>query len=261
METNQTKPKLIVFDIDHTLINGNLSKILLKQAIKQKPWLFFKAIPLIIYDFYLKKIKLPALLKKELKNNNYQKIDTAVQKDFIQLYKKIFTLLHGFHIKKQGLQKVAEQTFTPTFLKEHLFAKGITKVKAHLKEENTIIVFASGELEEIIQPFLQAFTKMIKYPLDKNNFFAVGTEKTTKGFDVCIGSGKVKRIMNCLQQHGFNDLVIDTAYSDNDLLKDFPLILAAHHKRIIINHKNKYYDFMPKEMKKTLTFLPNWLKV
>lgn len=254
------KTQLIVFDIDHTLINGNLSKILLKQAIRHKPWLFFKAIPLIIYDFYLKKIKLPALLKKELKNNNYQKIDATVQKNFIQLYRKIVTLLHGFHIKNHGLQNVAEQTFTPAFLKEHLFTKGVAKVKAHLKEENTVIVFASGELEEIIQPFLQAFAKMIKYPLDKNNFFAVGTEKTTKGFDVCIGGGKVKRIFACLKTHGFNDLTINTAYSDNDLLKDFPLILAAQHKRIIINIKNNYYDLLPKELIKTFTFLPNWSK-
>ena len=66
--------------------------------------------------------------------------------------------------------------------------------------------------------------------------------------------------MMCLNKHEFDNLEIDTAYSDNDLLKDFPLILAAKHERIIINTKNNYYDLLPKELLKTLTFLPNWYK-
>jgi len=264
MEKNQNN-RIVVFDIDHTIIQDNLTKLLIKDHIKKHPWLFIRCIPLFLYDFFLKKIKLPFKIYYHLKRQNgtlnLKKLDTLLQASILKLYQKIFSVLNWMYPQEHDLENAATALFTPRQLQKLVYKKAITELKAQLAIPNTTVVLASGELETILQPFLKTLALLLDHNPATNRLLVVGTQnKNNHITTLSTSSGKVDRINELLDEYRLSNDSIVNAYSDNQFLTDLPLLLLANQKRIIISEKNRFYELLPKGIVDSFVFTPEWKK-
>jgi len=262
------KPKscvnVVVFDIDNTLIRGNITLFFLKLLIKEKFYFFRKCFMLLIKGAILIFHKLPSITKKILlQSGNVYRLDQAICHAVKKFYKQFFIIFAELNLQGEKLQQKARPIFSNNFFKKYLYARGLEKIKHHLNEHNTIIVLLSGSVQELVDSFFEKLCDQLDMQeiTWRNRFFARGTYIEENGrIHLCIGSEKNKILKKLLHEKGYNHYALQFIYSDNSFMADLPLLIEAKHGGALISKKNELYLTLPKKLLRSFIFLPEWRK-
>jgi len=260
------KPNIIVFDVDNTLIKGNLTLFFLQSLIKERFFFFYRCLFLLLKGAYLTLRQLPAVTKKTLvSSGNIYLLDRNICMALKTFYKTFVSTLKKLDLVGIKLEKKAAEIFYDGFFAKHSYAQGFVKIKEHLVEPNTIVVLLSGSPQELVNVFYDSLCKQLtKEKLDwQGKFFARGTDlsqKTVPNDSVtpCIGSEKNKMLKKLLTANGHPAYTITYIYSDNNFMADLPLLIESQNGGMLISKKTSLYSFLPKSLTKNFIFLPSW---
>lgn len=265
------KNKIIVFDVDHTLIRGNLTVFLLRFLIKTQPSILKKisflkkCLPLLLRGAFLHIWQLPYLSKKILRKDGFYKSNYILFCLIKMFYQSIFNKLKAFNLLEKKLQEAANQFFSEEFFEKYAYKKGIEKIKHHLCNQNNVVVLLSGGLQEPLNIFFTSLCKKFSEEnIDwKNRFFVQGTvlKINTKNVNPCIGHEKNNFLKKLLNENGYKDYEIEFIYSDNKLMTDLPLFIESKRGGAVICEKTTLYQFLPEKLTETFIFLPAWNKI
>jgi len=256
---------IIVFDVDNTLIKGNLTLIFLRNLSKQN-WnlgkdLGIEAIKLFLFLL----IKFPkAIFLTFSKKPNFYFLSYKATKYIRKIYTDIFRILknHGFNNSK--LQRQAFKILNKDLLEKKLHLESIDKLKHHIKNQHNIIVLLSGSMQEVLNVlFHQIRHQFRKDGINtKENFLVIGTQlnEETQNIEPCIGPNKIMLLKEKLKNLGADNSKIKFVYSDNALMIDLPLFIESQNGGAVISDKNKMYEKLPEKIKNVLKFLPGWKK-
>jgi len=263
---NDTSVSVIVFDVDNTLVKGNLTFFFLAHLAKQNFYSFYKCLGLLAHGALLTLKHLPSIAKKTLlKSGNIYQLDQIIYEAIKNFYQKFANTLNKLNVSKNDIKKISQKLFSEQFFKKHVYKQAIKKIEHHLNNNNnTIIVLLSGSPQEIISPFLQT----MRNELSKRNIiwnkrlFALGTKIGSTKSDVhpCIGSQKIIMLKQLLTQEGLTPYTLRFIYSDNGFMADLPLLLEAKNGGGLICRKSRLYQLLPKKLLESLVFLPGWAR-
>lgn len=257
------KPNIIVFDVDNTLIKGNLMIFFIKFLAKEKFYFLYKSIELLIKEIFIISKQLPFLIKVVFKEKNIYKFNQNIFLLIKQFYQKLFVILKKFDLLDNKLQKKAHSLFSEKFFEKYIYPKGINKIKHHLRNPNNIVILLSGSLQEVLNPFFQIICK--KFTEEKitwhNRFFVIGTQIKNSNIKPCIGSEKNKLLNALLKKQGYDGYTLKFIYSDNHFLIDLPLLIESKNGAVLIANKSFLYKTLPQSLLKNFIFRPYWNKI
>ena len=260
---------VIVFDVDNTLVKGNLTFFFLMHLAKQNFYCFYKCLGLLAHGALLTLKHLPSITKKTLlKSGNIYQLDQIIYEAIKNFYQKFANTLNKLNVSKNDIKKISQKLFSEQFLKKHVYEQAINKIEHHLNNHNnltnTIVVLLSGSPQEIISPFLQIIcNELRKRDIDwEKRLFALGTKIGITKEDVhpCIGSQKIVMLERLLTQENLTPYTIQFIYSDNGFMADLPLLLEAKNGGGLICRKSRLYQLLPKKLLESLVFLPGWAR-
>jgi len=262
------KPNVIVFDVDNTLIKGNLTFFFLKALVGEKFYFFRKCFVLIARGIYLCVLQLPLITKKMLvRKRNIYRLDKCICEAIKAFYQTFFKTFQKLDLLGKNLEKKATNIFGQNFFSRYVYAKGLLAIKDHLTDPNSIVVLLSGSPQELLDVlFNELCIQLDKENIDwKQRFFARGTMLTQgptlmESFSPCIGSEKNRHLKALLKDNGYDDYTIQFIYSDNGFMADLPLFLEAKFGGALISKKTKLYKSLPKKFMELFVFLPSWEK-
>lgn len=256
------KRNVIVFDVDNTIIKGNLTFYFLRFLAKEKIYFFYKCVPVLLSGTFLVMRSLPKLVKKILLcDKNFKELDESIGIAIQSFYEKIFALFEDLKLIGPDLEKKAKTLFTQKFLEKTLYKEAVSRIAHHLKNSNVTVVLLSGSPQEFINVLQDNLRKKFKkMNIDcENRFFARGTKIEKKSeILTCVGSSKLKVLKELFQKKGGYSLQF--TYSDNSFMADLPLITKSAHGGALITEKNSLYQALPNKLLKRLVFLPEWEK-
>jgi len=261
----EKKPNVIVFDVDNTLVRGNLTILFLKKLAFENLMFFHACFFFLLRGAFLLMRQLPHMTRTTmLRGGNVYQLDRMLYKAVKKFYTELAQILQRLHITDGELGKRAQKLFSQEFVEKHVYHEGIVKIKEHLRQENTIVVLLSGSIQELLDVFFATVCKQ----LDNDGvawterFFAVGTQLHKNGQAYpCIGSEKNKFLKKLLQQKGHEEYALKFVYSDNGFMADLPLLIESTHGGALISKKSNLYDALPKRLLRSFIFLPSWKKV
>jgi phosphoserine phosphatase len=248
--------RIIIFDVDNTLVKGNLTFFFIKFLALEKIRFFYKCLPIFLHAVILVFRTLPRIITR---TKNLKKLDRSIGYAIADFYKKLFSTFKALKLTGTRLEKKASTFFSDDFFKKHLYVEGLEKIEHHLKNKKNMVVLLSGSPQEL----LNILFKRICAHLDEkdipyeNRFFARGTTRRQP----CVGSKKIDALKALLQKAGHNEYVIQFVYSDNNFMADLPLLLASEHGGALISEKHQAYKLLPKRLLKNAVFLPFWKRV
>ena len=250
------KASVVVFDVDNTIIRGNLTFFFLKFLAKARFSFFIKLLPTLLRAALLVIYLLPQLLKQE---KSTTKLDRAISQRITIFYKKLAHALKAINLTGPELTKKAHELFTEEFFDKSIYPEAIEKIKEHLQDKKTIVVLLSGspqELVDILYKYLQVQTEIES----KNRFFARGTRLAPR-VQACIGSKKIIALKRLIKEQGYDEYEIQLTYSDNNFMADLPLIKRSILGGALICKKHAGYLALPKKLLKGFVFLPLWKQI
>jgi len=275
---------VVVFDVDNTLVKGNLTLFFLKYLIRERFYFFRRCFVTLVKGAFLLLWRLPNKTKKILKQKgagpfygNVYLLDRYLYKSIKSFYISLSRSLNKLDLLDRQLKDKAKKVFSKNFFKKHLYRTGIEKIEQHLQDTNTIVVLLSGSPQELVDVLFESICK----ELDKkgvspckgaspceganwqNRFFIKGTVLGPRGEDIrpCIGSEKNKMLKVLLENNGYYSYVISKIYSDNTFMADLPLFIESKNGGMLICEKNSLYTALPEGLIKKFVFWPYWRKV
>ncbi|MCK4517595.1 haloacid dehalogenase-like hydrolase [Candidatus Babeliales bacterium] len=262
---NGTGVSVIVFDVDNTLVKGNLTFFFLAHLAKQNFYSFYKCLGLLAHGALLTLKHLPSIAKKTLlKPGNIHQLDLIIYKAIKNFYQKFFDTLNKLNVSKNDIKKIAQTLFSEQFFKKHVYEQAINKIEHHLNNDSNIVVLLSGSPQEIISPFLQTMcNELNKRNISwKKRLFAIGTQigEIKNNIHPCIGSQKIIMLKKLLTKKNLTPYTISFIYSDNGFMADLPLLLEAKNGAGLICRKSRLYQLLPKKLLESLVFLPGWAR-
>lgn len=256
----KTNKEIIIFDVDDTLIKGNLTFFFVKCLSRESLYLLISCIPIIIRGAILKLSKFPKIISQFFfRERNIYKLDRSICKSIKKFYCNLYKTLCGLGLTGKNLERKASSILTKRFFEENTYSAGLEKLKEHIKNQRDIVVLLSGSPQEL----LNVFFKNICNDLKNNNisyegrFFAQGTILRKKA-NPCIGSEKNKFLKRLLYEKGYKNYVVKFIYSDNSYLSDLPIIIESQNGGAVINKKTRLYSSLPKDLIDSIKFLPEW---
>ncbi len=181
--------KIIIFDVDNTLIKGHLIVRFLLYLFRRnlkKTWHFFllaRTAGIVCFS------KLPHLMRHSLKEQNFSLLDRGVRFYVHHLYKSIYKVFDVLNLFGKDLQTAIDDFLQSLSLKDILFEQGVKTLVHHSKEKNIRIVLMSGMIQEL----LDGFCEKLKDYVQKNYCVSLqldgigGTTRVGKKIKVCIG--------------------------------------------------------------------------
>ena len=254
---------IIVFDVDNTLIKGNLTFIFLYNLAKQNLWLGKDLAITTLKYLLLSLIKFPKAIPLIFsKKPNFYFLDYKATEYIRRIYNDIFKILRKHKLLNSKLQKTALKILNNDLLDKKLHQESIEKIKHHIKNPHNIIVMLSGSMQEVLNVLFQKIRKQLRAEdiNVKDNFLVIGTQfnEETQNIEPCIGSNKIILLKKFLKKLGAENSKIKFVYSDNFMMIDLPLFIESQNGGAIISDKNQLYEKLPEQIKKVLKFLPNW---
>lgn len=255
---------VIIFDVDNTLIRGNLTFFFLKHLVKEKFYFFRTCFTLLLQGALLVFRQLPHITSTILLNGgSVLELDVRICQTVKSFYQKLFETLKTLDLLGHKLQRKANHFFTKDFFEKTLYEQGFEKIKHHLGHKNTIIVLLSGSVQELLEPFFQKLCERLDSDRVawQKRFFIQGTRLGENNeVQACIGSEKNRLLKKLLRREGYDNYTLQFIYSDNNFMADLPLLIEARHGGALISEKNNLYQKLPKKLLDSLIFLPEWQK-
>lgn len=256
--------RVVVFDVDNTIVKGNLIVRFLFALIAQRWQLIFPFFGLLVHGFYLQFWVFPRLVRRVLKKKDIFAFDRAMQ-----IFTRRFFLHMGFVLKKNKitgavLRDHAQQIFSREYLQNYIYTQAEQMIFEHLHEENTIVILLSGALQELLDQVFDELCRRIDQAGIEwgNRFFAIGTKlgEKEKLVSPCVGFEKIKQMYALLRAQGYITFELDFVYTDNHHMADLPLLLSSKNGGALIGRKRLAARVLPSRMIKTLHFFPRWEK-
>ncbi|PCI73356.1 hypothetical protein COB28_04520 [Candidatus Dependentiae bacterium] len=255
--------KLVLFDVDHTVVRGNLTGLVCQRLfswrdMQQLFYFLYRSIPLIHGDF-------PREINKALMNEDYVLIDLIVKKYVTSSYNLLFDLLESSNISLSDLMCEAHLFLSDAMIIQKIcYRSALDRILLYSQDPEIDILFISGGLQTVLDPFLEALQQYIKQQaLCKARFFAYGTRFIAGSFlDLSVGSYKVDRIHEHRNYEGFGEgmplgMSVVAAFSDNQYCSDLPLLLLAE-ESFLVGKSVSSASLLSDEIQKSLIFLPEW---
>lgn len=257
------KLNVIVFDVDNTLIKGNLTLFFLKFLIKERFYFFHKSFITLLKGAFLFLWKLPIITKNILqKNGNVYLLDRYLSQAIKNFYDSLFSTLKKLDLLENNLEEKAAKMFSKKFFQKHTYPAGIKRIKQHLENTDTVVVLLSGSPQRLLNVFFASIcNQLTQEKVDwQRRFFVKGTVLGPRGENIipCIGSEKNKMLKSLLKQNGYKDYVVTSIYSDNTFMADLPLLIEAKNGGTLICRKNNLYELLPQKLIQRFVFLPSW---
>jgi HAD superfamily hydrolase (TIGR01490 family) len=185
---------LILFDLDHTLLEGDCDQL----------W----------GDFLSDKNRVDPLSYQQQKNRFYQDyLDGRL--DMLQFLSFCATALAQFAPRE--LQSLGSE-FSEKWLKPRLRPKALETIELHKRQGDTLVIItATNRFLASHAAHLVGITHLIASELEQKEGYFTGNPLGTP----CYREGKITRLNEWLQQHAF-DLSEATFYSDSH--NDLPLL-------------------------------------
>lgn len=139
--------KLVLFDVDNTIIKGNLTTHICSQAIHASPFnyltwlsLLFKATRLL-HRHFLEQIE------RCLLTQNFILLDQTIQNYAGNCYRALFRTLQKANIDQKQLKIHAERFCAPSdFIETHCYPQALETIQTALEQPETEVLFLSGGL-------------------------------------------------------------------------------------------------------------------
>ncbi len=228
--------RIIVFDVDGTLVRGHLLTRALIRACFLKPSLAFRGRVLIRELASMGSKKLPQALSRALRFQDFDGYDRRLRHNVSQLLRTAERVLASCGCT---LACVAEQTLTPSVFKSIIRPEGLAKLREHLADQSNSVVLLSASPMDVLVPLHQWLCSVLG--ADAERIILRGTVLNGDETNACIGSMKVLAMYEMFGKTG-----IDKVYTDNGSLADLPLIKTAA-ATTIVGRKNAWYRFVPPE--------------
>jgi len=259
MENGNTDlKKVIVFDVDKTLIKNNLTLSFISYLIRLRPAFFFiRLLSTFVSGARMIFFQLPALINRvKSREIDLPQLDKKIILIMKNFYKTLFRSLKSCGLKKRAIAQMAEEHVVRLYSQKMFYDKAIEKLKHHLRNETNIVVLLSTSMDALLQPLFKKLCKQIRSDnIDvSNRFFALGTSEQ----NLCTGSNKNKLLRQLLRRNGHKRYQLQFVYSDNNFMADLPLVVEAKHGGALICKKNSFYEKIEKMINKRLVFMPEW---
>jgi hypothetical protein len=124
--------RVIIFDVDNTLVKGNLTFFFLKFLVLERIYFFYKCIPLLVSAVILVFRTLPRITRK---TDNLRKLDRSIGRAIADFYKKLFTTFKKLRLTGPQLEKKAKKFFSEDFFKKHLYVEGLKKNRTSYQKQ------------------------------------------------------------------------------------------------------------------------------
>lgn len=199
-----TKPKLIVFDLDGTLVDSDSAQ----------DWMYF-----------LRKNSWP-----------YSKEATEICSEIMQDYSsgrmnmKDYMQAWVLPIKGKRITEITALAteFAEHYIKPRIYTEGMSKVREHQKAGDILLVISASPTI-IVEPIAALFGIQHVIGIDIEVSDSKITQNVIEPFS--FGNGKVALLKRWQKQHGLEDLPLDCIYSDS--INDVPLLDYALNSHVI----------------------------
>lgn len=259
------KQNVIVFDVDNTIIKGNITFFFMRKLVWLKPKQLHKMALLLLRGTILTLIHLPRIVKNTFNQPepNLKILDKEIQYAIGDFHNHLFNLLASLKLEGKVLEQYASTILNDHFWKKVMYKAAFEKLKEHLQKPNTIIVLASGGINELVQVFYKYLCERLAQEdiVWQERFFAVGSvfdsdlQKTVP----CVGSNKNLLIEKILKNNGHTcPGIVNFVYSDNKHMADLPLFLNAVDGGVLIQKRAALYNALPANLVRLLIFRPAW---
>lgn len=195
--------ELVIFDLDNTLINDQIQKVLLKHLFEKGVINLFLYLKIVLW-FLLYRLK---ILKNPKKIMEYG-----------------FSFLRDK--KTEELEKIVDEFFKEN-LNKHIFKNALKIIQEH-KSKNRIIIIISNSPQQLLE-------RMSKY-LYVDYFIGTRLELKNGKFtgkienDIMYGENKVKALKNFAQE---NNLSLENSWAYSDHESDIPLLTIVFHPVVV----------------------------
>ena len=255
--------KLVLFDVDHTIVNGNLTGIICQRMFswrdaKQLLYFLYRAIPLVHGYF-------PREIDRALIREDYLLLDHIVKKYVRSCYNLLFYLLESSDISLFDVAREANFFLSDAaVIKKICYQSALDRILKYAQDPAVDILFVSGGLQIVLDPFVVALQRYVEQQgLCKARFSAYGTRLIGGSFlDMCVGSSKVDRVDEHRKNEGLTQemalgMSVMAIYSDNQYYSDLPLLLLAQ-EAFVVGKSDPFSHTLPDKILKSLQFLPEW---
>lgn len=250
------KTPVVVFDVDNTIIKGNLTFFFLKFLAKESLLFLIRLLPILLHAAMLITYQLPQIIK----NKKNLQLDQSITNKITLFYKRLAHTLGALGLTNNALEQKAKELFTNDFFKQHLYPEAISKIKEHLQNQEAIVVLLSGSPQQLVKilktHLLKTHLKQTDIQIERR-FFARGTVLWPK-VKACIGSKKLDALTKLLKEENHHEYVLQFIYSDNNYMADLPLLRKSTNGGALICKKHAAYLSLPQKLLKRFIFLPLW---
>jgi phosphoserine phosphatase len=250
---------VIVFDVDDTIIKGNLTLCFLKVLAKERIYFLYKCIPVLLHGIILLSLTLPNLVKRILlSGKNFDDVNKLIETRVKKFLTKVFNLFNSLNLSDKNLEKKAKTIFTKKFFEKNVYAEAVKKIEEHIKDQK-IVILLSGSPQALVNVLYDHLRKILekKNIRWKNKFIAIGSHIDNKEVHACVSEAKVKALHELFKD---DDYTLQLTYSDNSFMSDLPLMLKSVNGGVVIAKKSSLYQALTKKIQRKLAFLPAWGK-
>ena len=234
--------RLVVFDVDGTLVRGRLLTHVLVRAVWRRELKVRHTGRLFRTLLALGTKKIPQTLSRALRFQDFEDYDLKLRHCVNQLLLAVEEVVKA---SGQTVQGLAESVLTQDMLASLVHPAGINALQKRVSNSKNRVVLLSASPVDVLKPFKQWLRTELGHVAD--SLEVCGT--ILNGAQTTANVGAVKlEVMKRL--HG--KFTIDHLYTDNGSMADLPLIRVAR-RTTIIGAKHRGYSCVPRRwLRKTL---------